>query len=309
MTARFNDKRKYWLSLLTEGNRNSVYSQIHDLLWEDTVFRTLNESRRLAGEEAPISGLVWEMIRSGYVTRQAVGIRKLVDRRSNVASLHRIIADIKANRELITRFNFVSYDGLPYDPSEAKQRFFEEAAAKESSSVAWLPTSGPDAWGMAEIVHEAFDRLSGVSPPKRTPNDLIRKSVLQRLEAQLAIEPIRAIERYASAFEAHASASALGPSGEPEPAISLSVLRDVHKAIAQVANFLRSFVLYESTSGLIPTPQYDQFEHLERGFITEDMLPALHEFWHQHNDDTEAWLSEDAFRTAVLRADPSGSAD
>ncbi len=75
---------------------------------------------------------------------------------------------------LITRENYVAYDGLPYDPETAQFKWMKDRMAKgESVNSGWLEGSGSGAWHASERVHKNFDKLSKVHPSQRQRTDLI----------------------------------------------------------------------------------------------------------------------------------------
>jgi hypothetical protein len=68
-----------------------------------------------------------------------------------------VIAQIEKRPELLRRENFVCYDGLPFNP---------QSNPMEPDHIAWLPNSGLDAWGIAQLLQSVFDALAGF-PAKR----------------------------------------------------------------------------------------------------------------------------------------------
>ena len=45
---------------------------------------------------------------------QVLAIRRLTDTTKNVLSLSKLLQDIRSHRQLLTRENYVAFDGLPY---------------------------------------------------------------------------------------------------------------------------------------------------------------------------------------------------
>ena len=189
----YRAKRSEWIHLLNGDPHHAVWRQITSMLWNDAVFRTANEARRLSrvgGYKS--SARNWSIARfldQGFVATQTLSIRKLMEKASTnpakqVVSLRRVIDDIVSNRELITREIYVSHDGLPYDPEPGRQAYYQAALKRGSGvQVDWLPTSGPDAWDMAEIVNKQFDAISRGG--ERSRDDLIRPDVFERIEQEL----------------------------------------------------------------------------------------------------------------------------
>src|SRR3546814_1313959 len=114
------------------------------MLWEDMVFRTINECRRLA-DKSPSQSVgfnrdVASFVDSGYVAKQLLAIRRLTEitKRGDAITLPRILDDMKSNADLFTREIYVCHDGLPFDPGPAQQRSFNglmEEAEQNSGVV------------------------------------------------------------------------------------------------------------------------------------------------------------------------------
>lgn len=167
----YREKRSEWLHLMNGDPDHAVWRQITTMIWNDAVFRMTNEARRLAIEgkraSAALNGPLARFIDQGFVATQTLAIRKLMDQANRnpdrqIVSLQRVLADIRAYRELITREHYVAYDALPYDPEPARRRHFEQILADSTKGISsgWLPTTGPQAYSEAERAHESFDRLS-----------------------------------------------------------------------------------------------------------------------------------------------------
>jgi hypothetical protein len=102
------------------------------MVWTDVSYGTL---RQLVigheDENTPTclnNPLVAEQIIQGYVARQVLGIRRLLDKTSGVISLRRLITDMCSNWSLFTRENYVCHDGLPYDYEAVMLKEFRERA-------------------------------------------------------------------------------------------------------------------------------------------------------------------------------------
>jgi hypothetical protein len=112
-------KRAEWITWLRGDDPHSIWRQITALLWNDVLFRTVNDLRRIALEK-PNGGVgfndaVLRLFDAGFVTTQVTTIRRLTDRQpkdptKGVISLRRLVADIRNYRHLLTRELYVSYD-------------------------------------------------------------------------------------------------------------------------------------------------------------------------------------------------------
>jgi hypothetical protein len=294
-------KRAEWITWLRGDDPHSIWRQITALLWNDVLFRTVNDLRRIALEK-PNGGVgfndaVLRLFDAGFVTTQVTTIRRLTDRQpkeptKGVISLRRLVADIRNHRHLLTRDLYVSYDGLPYDPAPARDAWIDKkAAAGTLNGVECLTTTGPTAWGTSQMVHENFDKLSERGPAKRSRDDLIATQWFGWLDSRLDL--CDDIRKYTDKFVAHAAepSSRAGLTQE-QTGVTLDRLRLCQKAIYQVAAFVYGPLLWEGSYGAVPIPQYDHLENLEKGWIAKDSLEAAHEHWNRNLDAIEKWESE-----------------
>lgn len=275
--ALFIQKREEWKRCIIGDALHAVSRQITHLLWNDTVFRTFNEARRLTleakskrhGFNAPLIRLLDE----GFVASQTMSIRRLTDRNFRepekaVISLIRVIDDIKENVHLVTRENYMCHQGNPYAEPDSMQ-----------DGVAWMH------WRTKQ---SNFDKLSGIAEDKRERSDRMQQSVLQRLSKELKV--CDSVRKYVNKFIAHASDPETNPElTEEEKKITLDKLDDCYKAIVRVGSFLGAVFLYEYSLGSVPTPQYDQLKDIERSMVAKPDVGKLHTFWNERSREVENW--------------------
>ncbi len=297
----FRVKRAEWIAWLRGDDPHSIWRQITTLLWDDVLFRTVNDLRRVAlerpSEGVGFNGAVLRLFDAGFVTTQVTTIRRLTDRQprnptKGVISLRRLVADIRDNRQLIKRDSYVSYDGLPYDPAPVQDAWMErKAAAGTLTGCEWLTTTGPTAWATSQMVHDNFDKLAKRGPETRSRDDLIAPEWLDWLASRLDI--CDDIRKFTDKFVAHAAepSSRTGLT-EAQTGVTLDRLRHCQRAIYQVAAFVYGPLLCEGSYGAVGTPQYDHLENLEKGWIANDALEAAHDYWNLNLEEIVKWESE-----------------
>jgi hypothetical protein len=213
-----------------------------------------------------------------------------------VVSLRRVLDDIKTHRHLITREHYVAHDGLPYDP-ESGERDHIDRTIKQSKGGAhfdWLPTTGPRAWSVAQMVHQRFDKLSGVTPDQRSRSDLIRKEVFDKVEALLSDSGWRDIAEFGNKFVAHAADEhSRGTLLNGQNGFSLDKLAHCHKVICRAATAIYGPILWEGSYGVIPIPQFNHFDNLEAPWLSPNDVKTLSLIWDAHVEKVEAWVEDD----------------
>jgi hypothetical protein len=201
----YRAKRCQWLSWLDTDEHHAIWTTLSSMVWTDVSYRTLRQI--VIGQEERNetgclhNGLVAEQIIQGYVARQVLGIRRLLDKTSGVISLRRLVIDLRSNWPLFTRENYVCHDGLPYDYDAA---MLKELAAHANKGAFWAATTGPDAWGTSRMAHEQFDRLAGIESSKRAREDRLPKTLLGTIESWLDGSGAEELAHWSHAYLAHA---------------------------------------------------------------------------------------------------------
>jgi hypothetical protein len=255
-------ERKKWLFWFSGEPDHSLSAQIYRMLWDDAIFRLTNEMRRVKitspDETTAINGDLAHFIDRGYVNLQATSIRSLIDNRNDVISLTRIIKDLKKNVGLITRENYVCYDGVKYS---SKENDFGEC--------------------MGYYRQKAFDKLCGNKNNARNRNDLIDLSIFSKLLDELS--SCQDVKIFTNKFIAHkADSTSLKSLEDEQRGITLDQIHNYHKIILRVGNFIYGTLLGESELGGIPTPQYDICEDFDKPWISSKGLEGLGEFWNSY---------------------------
>lgn len=289
----YRDKRREWLEWLQGDPRNSINRQLYGMMWDDAAFRALNEARRFSSPTHPTGAtapLLAGLIDQGFVATQILAIARLVDHRRDVISLRRLLDDIAAHAHLITREVFVCHDGLPFDPVAAERAFWEREGWPPSGEAIWLPTEGPDAFNTSRMAHEAFDKVTAPGLGPRARSDCIDPAVFSRLRDALATPDIAAILQLRHKFVAHAAdAASRGKAGIERFGVTLHQLEAAQRALVQAAQRIELDLLWGSSRGVVPVPQYDQFANLDLPVVPADRMEEVGEWWRAHCDTREAW--------------------
>lgn len=285
--AEYRVFRSKCLEYMRGASVTSVTSQVHSLTWHTAVFRTLNEARRLEPKRA-VNGPTWDLITDGYANLMTLGIRRLVDKDPRTDSLWNVIAQIEKRSELLTREKFICYDGLPYDYQAVYQRYIASLHLTAGGHAGWIATRGPDAWGSSEMMHKAFDVLSGNSK-RRKRTDAIQPPIVASLRTHLSGKAIELVCDMADRVIAHAERVAEG--SDPLPSATYNDIDEALRQIVRVTNYLSSFFFYDTAIGsAVPTPQFNVLEALDEPWAKKETIPALHQYWHDLCDSMDDWL-------------------
>ena len=262
----YRAKRRQWLTWLDADEHHPIWTTLSSMVWTDVSFRTLRQTvmdHEDKNEATCLQNtLIAEQLIQGYVARQVLGIRRLLDKTSGVISLRRLILDLRSNWQVFTRENYVCHDGLPYDYDAV---MLKETAARMNQGGFWASTTGPDAWATSQMAHEQFDRLAGIDPGKRTRGDRLPKSLLDTIDSWLDGSGADQLADWSHQYLAHAG----GPDRRKqieEGLVTADKISEAIRTLVRATEAVSAYVLFASgrLNGLVPVAQFDQFEHLEK---------------------------------------------
>lgn len=275
------------------GDQNSIDATLTTFSWNLAVFQTVVKAVELTPEDhdgnKPLNGMILELLRNTYWGSALLAIRRLVDRgningKKGVVSLRSILNDARLHREKITRRVFVEdIAGLAYDPDE----FYKSApTVPENGNLIAIPHHLCPS--IILLRHETFDFLSGKNPDNRRSDDLIDEKIFDKLESRIA--KLDDIADHATIHFAHAATDVsrqgrgIGPWGLSQTLAALKIL-------VETAELIGRWFAHESLSTVLPTPQYDQFSHVNQPLFPIDDTSALEAEWAKFSDMTEEWIA------------------
>ncbi len=283
---KFREKRAEWVKWFGVGDPNSIANQIYSMMWGDAAYRSLVEAYRFSSKENPtthenemLAGLLYD----GFLANQMLAIGKLIDKASDVISLRRLFDEIKENRRLFTRENFVSHDGLPYDYAKDEQEHWERFRAEyEPGKI----VSGPmPPYAISQSMHIQFDKISSIAPNNRCRKDLIDEDIFKEIERCFGDLAFGKIKIYRNKFIGHAASQKSRRKVQYPHHDDLS---RAHKIILQITRKIAN-ILGTGIGNPVPIAQYDVFENLDKPLIPSAKMKEMREWWHQHCLERERW--------------------
>ena len=166
-----------------------------------------------------------------------------------------------------------------------------EIMQRANTGPFWGATSGPQAWGTSQMAHQQFDRLSGIAPANRKREDRLPRALLDRIEGRLNTSDADELAEWSHVYLAHAG-SAENRKALAEAIITNDRITAVTRVLARVTEAVSAYLLYAGgrSNALMPTAQFNQFEHLDRPVLQPDQLEGLQDLWDRLTDERDQFL-------------------
>jgi hypothetical protein len=234
------------------------------------------------------NALLSEALLDGHLATQVLAIRRLMDGRGDVISLRRLVKDVKSNFALLTRENYVCFDGLPQDYEAVQYREIVENIGK---GFFWGETSGPQAHGTSRAAHEQFDRLAGIDPAKREREDRLPASLINTVERWLDESGADELAKWSHAYLAHAG----GPEARNRIAdlrVTMNKINDAIRMLARATEAISAWLLFAGgrINGLMPEAQFNQFEKLDKPVMRADREAEVDDLWRKLGGERNDYL-------------------
>jgi len=296
--AELKRKLEEWRLWMNGNAPHSITHQLYRMVWDDAVYRVINECRRLAPPAkeggVQLNGTIHKFIDGSHFRLQPLAIRRLLDTRPDVVSLGRLLNDIKNNAHLVTRGGFFEAEGLAYDYMAAKEaaerdreRLFQQARAKGERAY-FLDPKLENAWRRPVELHADFDRFSRTTAEARNESDSLAPEFIDALWEELDV--CGDVRQYVNKQVAHAAdPPSLSQLSDEARRLSLARIEECHKAICGVASFVSVHLLRGAQLSFLAVPQYDQFAYIEKPWIREQDIPQLQQLWDEFDRQSDDW--------------------
>ena len=285
-----------WKNCVKGDDQNAIFRQLTMMIWDTAIYRVIIEGRkaklRQNAQNPEFNVPLHAFIDRNYFQAQSATIRRLVDPgfkltgEFGVYSLGALIRDVGNYRNELTRKAFLYFRKMPYDYSEIQQKQ-SEYIKKYSLGNGFVQIPEEYIWEPIEETHRIFDRLCGVKPDQRSPNDQIDPQVFSRLLDRLV--ECQQITKYVDKFIAH-SAIPESRYGFPERGITLYQLWNTQRILYEVAGFLNLILFFEYRM-VLPHENSTFYEYLEKSLFEEDEIFLVHEVLQNYREETDKWAT------------------
>ena len=252
------------------------------------VFRA--ESGRHKPGEGLAVPLVLYLSNVAYVFSQVFAIRRLVDPRTDVISITRLLKELTESRFLMTRENYVSYDGTPYDPRSWKS--LDNPGLQFQFDIFGIDAPGLEHWLRSTTRHERFDALSGTSPTNRKRTDLIKPKILERLASWVKDSGANKYVTLSHKYFAHAAQVSSINKDLPDE-IDLAEIEQIQRALIRTSKAIFDVILCsEIFSEPVPMLPLGSFGTvwLDGQFV--DSTTRMQKHWDNLAENRNAWIKQ-----------------
>ncbi|MCJ7793619.1 hypothetical protein MUP42_01660, partial [Candidatus Bathyarchaeota archaeon] len=272
LLALFREKLKRWKTCLSdEKDCHSIENQLTNLFWDNSVYRTFNEARRLSKEtndpSTGLQGTIIDLLDRNFMDSQAIAIRRLTDVSSRnpdkeVYSLRRLIDEIRENANLYTRENYVCYDGISFDEAPGDDHHVRYSRCSRQTR---------------------YDYLSRKDRGSRSRDDKMSLTVFDAMKKEIEkdFEITKEVRIYVNKWVAHAAATQNRKKHvQILDNISLHKLDECYQALMRIGNKIE-LLIDEFLLCSVATPVFDQLKNWDKPVVIEEDLKALREYWNK----------------------------
>lgn len=296
----YRSKRLLWQSWIDDDEHHAIWQVLQGMVWQDVVFRSLIDLAVNDSDSALHNSLLTEALLGGHVATQILALRRLIDDGSTVLSLRRLLKDIKQNASLITRENFVCFDGLPYDCDKVREQELIAMAQKGGSGGFWAERTGPKAWSASEALHTQFDLMTDIDPANRRRGDTLPATVFKTVERSLLASGAEELADWSHVYLAHAG-SPEARKGIAHLKVTSEKISQTTRALCRVTEAISLWILGISgrSAAVMPVAQFSPFAMLDHPVMKPEARDNAFELWHRLADERNAYLAD--ITPALLR--------
>lgn len=294
---RYRIKREKWLEWLEGPKRDdptrkrySIGHQISMLIWNYTIYKTVSEFRKYAENDSNNEigfnlPFLW-LFDQCYWDSQAIAVRRLTDNNRGMISLIKLLQDIKKNSKFITRENFVSFDGVPYDYEKAIIQSFR--SKEGNSGIRSVPDN--ENWSKSKKRHLKFDELSNTQSENRQIDDKLNKKIMDKLIKKLE-DGSESIISFVNNFIAHTGHPINNATKSIKPSFSFEEFEQSIRTIYHVYNFIKIKILCEPFTASVPIPPMGHLGGFDKKWAKD--INFAREKWDEVVNRIKIWENEE----------------
>lgn len=257
---------KDWTEILLGEDVHSIKNQLNEFVFHFALFRCYRKAMDLSyPEESYPEGYNHHLLvlfQNCFLESHIMSIRRFIDDNYHdpnrkVFSLVRICDEIIENASLITRENYVCFDGLPFEQVSDSLDNWRENHDRNFRNI-------------------LFSTLC--KDPTGSRNDTIDLDKAKQLRKQIV--GLSKIRNFANKFFAHAADPKTRKNEVEYNFISIEDIEKSQQVIFNVVHGLGKFIGDISLTEL-PSVLFDQFENWDRPIVKAENLEEVRSYWRE----------------------------
>lgn len=279
LKERFAKWQDWWAK---DDDVNSVRNQVYNMMRNAAVFESMRMAWEMAWQrEEDRHKLNWSaatLISCAFVESQVAAIARLLDGRSDVISLKRLVKDIELHKTCLTRQNILDVHKLQYE---------YKYAVSNPNDPEWKNCC------RSKSTHDTIDQLANITDPsERKPTDRIRASLLEWLDKRLDMVDLKKIAQYRHKFVAHAATenSRIKIWGNTDLQLSFREICNAQETICKTAFFVAEKIL---GNGIAKSPLHDISADRDKPLVMQQDIDAGSEKWKEYEKNMAEWTKWD----------------
>jgi len=299
------ERRELWLECLCGEDKHSISNQLYNLSWDLNIYLILNESRRYASKtetgELKQNSMLHNYLDRMFVENSLLKIRRLTDdyklnsesktdkKNSDVYSIISLLNDIINQSELFTRENVFLIENLEYDISKLeniKKQKIENRILK-GKGFYWDTIENHPLENKER--HKSLDFLFKTNSENRKKSDKYEKVLITEIRDKIK-DKVANVKIFADKLIVHSSTPESRSIKINE--VSIQEIVNIYILLANVANFIRVYILNEKTIDNLVSPNlhFNIFEYLDEPIVQIENIENLSKKWNEYQDE---YISKD----------------
>lgn len=292
MTKTFANLRTKWEFELSGSDPSAIETQLLNMTWDFAAYEVLSKALQWAPSgingEVRRSSLLFRLLERSFANRVLLFVRRVVDKNGDSISLLRTLEAMRQNCSVMTRAALITGDGLTYDYEPIRQQFYEWMS--EHRDGAFCVPQELD-WERHEERHLFIDRLTGVSPDRRSPSDVIPRKFFSDLISRVSSAGEKA-KTYVDSHLAHAgSPGARKLKGADGIALSFEDLRKSLQTFCEVVSLVKETIFRTSQGQWLAISLDDPLMYINTPIVESNQLEELRSVWSEIEKETQDWAS------------------
>ena len=274
---------------------NCIEVQVQEMVWDGGSYRVIEAARAMAKNGSDgrpeVSTLLHGLLDRCFFESFAMSIRRLLDARSDVYSLARVLDEVAANSHLFTRANMLQIREFPYDYEKVRTDLVK--ANPPSPYIGQMVGHEFFRCELSKQVHEDIDKLCGVTPDRRSPCDSICRSIVTQMRNSLEDQKEKVV-LWVNKFVAHSSTSESRTHARfYERVARPDDLWKAQEMICKAATFVNAFLLCRFDGSFLAEPTYNHLAHMQTALVSPEQVGALRATWDSYRKEVDSWSRYD----------------